>query len=63
MMKISHPNMVVPLDFLRGPGKVARCATCEHVLLRVIICGQWISLDMRGMACLCLDASPLREAS
>jgi len=32
------------------PGLVARCATCDHVLLRLVNTGERIFLDVRGMA-------------
>ena len=31
------------------PGLVARCATCDHVLLRLVNTGERIFLDVRGM--------------
>jgi hypothetical protein len=36
--------------YMQGPGLVARCAACEHVLLRVVNAPQHVWLDMRGMA-------------
>ena len=32
------------------PGLVARCATCDQVLLRLVNTGERIFLDVRGMA-------------
>ena len=47
--------------YVRGPGLVARCAVCEHVLLRFVKAGQRAFLDLRGMTCLILDTSQLQE--
>jgi Family of unknown function (DUF6510) len=41
--------------YMRGPGVVARCAVCEHVLLRLVNARQRVFLDLRGMTYLCLD--------
>jgi Family of unknown function (DUF6510) len=49
--------------YMQGPGLVARCAVCEHVLLRVVDARQGVFLDMRGMTCLILDTSQLQESS
>lgn len=35
--------------YMQGPGLVARCAACEHVLLRLVSAPHHVSLDMRGM--------------
>jgi NAD-dependent SIR2 family protein deacetylase len=35
--------------YMQGPGPVARCAACEHVLLRLVNAPQRVWLDMRGM--------------
>jgi hypothetical protein len=32
-----------------GPGLVARCAVCEHVLLRLVAAGEHMLLDLRGL--------------
>jgi hypothetical protein len=32
------------------PGLVARCALCDHVLLRLVITAERTFLDLRGMA-------------
>jgi|SRR5579872_742426 len=40
------------------PGLVARCATCEHVLLRLVNTGDHVFLDVRGMTYLSVDAAP-----
>ena len=49
--------------YMQGPGIVARCAVCEHVLLRLVTARQGVFLDMRGMTCLILDTSQLQESS
>ena len=49
--------------YMQGPGLVARCAVCEHVLLRLVNAGQRVFLDMHGMTCLILDTSQLQESS
>jgi hypothetical protein len=41
--------------YLRAPGVVARCAVCEHVLLRLANVGQRVFLDVRGMSYLRLE--------
>ena len=41
--------------YMRGPGVVARCAACEHVLLRLVSVGHRVVLDMRGITYLSLD--------
>ena len=43
--------------YMRGPGIVARCAVCEHVLLRLASFRQRVFLDVRGMTYLSLDTS------
>jgi hypothetical protein len=43
--------------YTQAPGFVARCAACEHVVLRVVTVRQHVFLDMRGMTYLCLDKS------
>ena len=44
------------------PGLVARCAFCEHVLLRFANVQGRLFLDLRGMTYLRVDAAP-QEAS
>lgn len=39
------------------PGLVARCAVCEHVLLRLVNAGERAILDLRGMVYLDLDTA------
>jgi hypothetical protein len=43
--------------YMQGPGVVARCCVCEHVLLRLVSARQRVYLDARGMRYLCLDAA------
>jgi Family of unknown function (DUF6510) len=48
--------------YVDGPGVVARCAVCEHVLLRMAKVRQRVFLDLRGMTYLSLNASELQES-
>jgi len=41
--------------YMRAPGVVARCAVCEHVLLRLVNARPHVFLDARGMTYLRLD--------
>ena len=43
--------------YLQAPGVVARCAVCEHVLLRLVTAQERMFLDARGMTYLRLDAA------
>ena len=45
--------------YMSGPGVVARCQACDHVLLRLVSARQRVFLDMRGMAFLTFDTSEL----
>jgi Family of unknown function (DUF6510) len=47
--------------YMQGPGLVARCSVCQHVLLRVVNARERVFLDLRGMRCLILDTSQLQE--
>ena len=47
--------------YMLCPGVVARCAVCEHVLLRLVNVRQRVFLDMRGMTYLSLDTSQFQE--
>ncbi len=47
--------------YMRCPGVVARCAVCEHVLLRLVSVRQRVLLDTRGMTYLSLDTSQLQS--
>ena len=49
--------------YMQCPGIVARCAACEHVLLRFVNVRQRVFLDLRGMTYLRLDTAQLQEAS
>ena len=42
--------------YMQGPGVVARCCVCEHVLLRLVNARQRLFLDVRGMTYLSLNA-------
>jgi NAD-dependent SIR2 family protein deacetylase len=48
--------------YMQCPGIVARCADCQHVLLRLAKAHQRVFLDMRGMTCLILDTSHVQPA-
>ena len=43
--------------YMQGPGVVARCAVCEHVLLRLVNVRHRVFLDVRGMTYLSLDTA------
>jgi hypothetical protein len=43
--------------YMQAPGVVARCAVCEHVLLRLVNARQHMFLDARGMTYLRLGIS------
>ena len=43
--------------YMHGPGVVARCSACEHVLLRLVNVREHVFLDIRGMTYMCLNAS------
>ena len=43
--------------YMQGPGVVARCALCEHILLRLVNVRQRVFLDVSGMTYLSLDTS------
>lgn len=42
--------------YMQGPGIVARCAVCDHVLLRLASVRDRIFLDVRGMSYLCFQS-------
>jgi Family of unknown function (DUF6510) len=48
--------------YMQGPGLVARCSVCQHVLLRLVHARERVFLDLRGMRCLILDKSRLVES-
>jgi hypothetical protein len=41
--------------YTQAPGFVARCAACQHVLLRLVTDRQRVFLDVRGMTYLVFD--------
>jgi hypothetical protein len=43
--------------YMRAPGIVARCPTCQYVLLRLVKVDQRVFLDVRGMTHLMFDTS------
>jgi hypothetical protein len=43
--------------YMDGPGLVARCCVCEHVLLRVVSPRQGVFLDVRGLTYLRFDTT------
>jgi hypothetical protein len=47
--------------YMQGPGIVARCPVCEHVLLRLVSVRQRLLLDMRGMTHLSFELSDAQE--
>ena len=48
--------------YMQGPGVVARCAVCEHVLLRLVSVRKHVFLDVRGMTYLKLDTAQVQES-
>ena len=48
--------------YMQGPGIVARCSVCQHVILRLVKARQRAFLDLRGLRCLILDTSQLQES-
>jgi Family of unknown function (DUF6510) len=49
--------------YMRCPGLIARCALCEHVLLRFANVRGRIFLDLRGMAYLRVEVAQEQETS
>jgi hypothetical protein len=43
--------------YMHGPGVVARCAVCQHVLLRLVSVRDHVILDVRGMAYFSIDSA------
>ena len=43
--------------YMDGPGQVARCCVCEHVLLRLVSGRQCVFLDVGGMKYLRFDTT------
>src|SRR5262249_17994010 len=48
--------------YMQGPGIVARCAVCDHVLLRLASVRQRMLLDLSGMTYLKLETADLQES-
>jgi hypothetical protein len=48
--------------YMQSPGIVARCAICQHVLLRLVSVRQRVFLDLRGLTYLCLDTDHVRSS-
>ena len=48
--------------YMQGPGLVARCSVCQHVLLRLVNVRERVFLDLHGMRCLILDTSRFLES-
>jgi hypothetical protein len=48
--------------YMQCPGLVARCAVCEHVLLRLVNARARVFLEMRGMKYFMLDTAQLQES-
>jgi hypothetical protein len=46
--------------YMRGPGVVARCVACQHVLLRLVNVRQRVFLDLRGMTYLSFDTTQIQ---
>lgn len=42
--------------YMDGPGLVARCCVCEHVLLRAVSARRHVFLDVRGLTYLKFNA-------
>jgi hypothetical protein len=43
--------------YMQAPGVVARCAVCDHILLRLVNAGPRVFLDVRGLTYLRLDTA------
>jgi hypothetical protein len=48
--------------YMQCPGVVARCAVCEHVLLRLVTVHERVFLEVRGMTYLSLETAQLRAS-
>ena len=44
--------------YVQGPGLVARCPVCEHVVLRLANIRHHVVIDLRGMTYLSFDSGP-----
>ena len=47
--------------YMQGPGMVARCAVCQHVLLRLASVRQRVMVDLRGLTYWSFESSQLQE--
>ena len=47
--------------YMQCPGVVARCAVCEHILLRLVTVRDRALLDLSGMTYLSLDTSQFEQ--
>jgi hypothetical protein len=48
--------------YMQSPGVVARCATCQHVLLRLVRVRQRVFLDLRGLTYLRLNTDHVQPS-
>ena len=48
--------------YMQCPGVVARCAVCEHVLLRLVNVRERVLIEVRGMTYLSLDTTHLQKS-
>jgi Family of unknown function (DUF6510) len=48
--------------YVKCPGIVARCTSCEHVLLRLVDAGDRLFLDLRGMTYLAVAPSEFQNS-
>ena len=46
--------------YMQAPGLVARCAICDHVLLRLVSVRHRVFLDVRGLTYLRLDTAQIQ---
>jgi hypothetical protein len=49
--------------YMQNPGVVARCAACEHVLLRIVSARHRVFLDLRGMTYLTFETTDISPTS
>jgi Family of unknown function (DUF6510) len=49
--------------YMHGPGLVARCSACGHVLLRLVNVREHMFLDVRGLSYLRLETSRPADAT
>ena len=49
--------------YMQGPGVVARCPACQHVLLRLVTIRERSLIDLRGMTYLSFVTTQFQEAS